>query len=77
MRNLAEFALGPNKVTLMHWNNKYVVRVERGPLEQVYKLDAVDFVSAEDLRAKLDEAFGARCDSTFQTMRETQQSLWS
>ena len=77
MRTLAEFSQGRDKITLMHWNEKYVIRVERGPLEQTYKLDALDFAGPEDVRARLDLAFTESCDRTFQLMGQELAALFT
>ena len=73
MRTLAEFSLspragGPIKATLMHWNQKFVVRLERGWLEQTYKFDALDFDSHESLRSQLDADAIARIFDSMDTV---------
>ena len=69
MRNIAEMTSSAgDRITVMHWNQKYVIRVERGPMEQVYKLDALDFDGPDALCARLNDAFGTHCSSVFQKM---------
>ena len=45
------------KVGLYAWNNKYIVRIEAGMLEQTYKISEMDITEPDDVPAMLDQSF--------------------
>lgn len=61
--NYAEF-----KITIFHWNNRYLIKLEQGFLEQTYKIDQFE-ISDEDALAKvLDATFLAEATERFLDM---------
>lgn len=44
-------------ITLFMWNNKYIIKFEAGPYEQVYKVDASRFSTPEEVKQLVTEAF--------------------
>jgi hypothetical protein len=76
MRIIDEFFLDGCKVTLMSWNNRYLIKVEYDLLEQVFKLDQFAVESAQQLRTLLDADFMAQARKRFEEMEEAlHQSL--
>ena len=48
----------PNcKITLFSWNNRYLIKVERGLLEQTYKIDQTEIHSESELISAISESF--------------------
>nr|WP_293841891.1 hypothetical protein [uncultured Arsenicibacter sp.] len=61
------------KVGLYAWNNKYIVRIEAGMLEQTYKISEMDITEPDDVPAMLDQSFLDQVAAQFDTM----QAAWS
>jgi hypothetical protein len=57
MRVIADIPHPAVKITLFHWNGKYLLKLERGNLEQTYKVSELDVTGEEEVRALLDEEF--------------------
>jgi hypothetical protein len=76
MRIIAEYSKPQGRVTVFAMNNKYVVKIENGNLEQIFKINVLDtlILDAADLEKILDERF---MDNALQRFREMQQDLMS
>ncbi len=61
------------KVGLYAWNNKYIVRIEAGMLEQTYKISEMDITEPDDVPAMLDQQFLDQVAAQFDVM----QAAWS
>jgi len=57
MRIVKEFTLPDCKVTLYHWNNRYLIKLEQGFLEQTFKVDQFDVTGEEGILSILDDVF--------------------
>lgn len=57
MRVIGEVAHPSCKITLFAWNNKYLVKIEQGMLEQTYKISEYDVSGEDDLREMLTDTF--------------------
>ncbi len=58
MRYLKDIPNTQYKISLFHWNGKYIVKFEAGGLfEQTYKLDETEIMAVEDIDTMLDEEF--------------------
>tara|TARA_Y100000782_G_C10186452_1_gene266898 strand:+ start:3353 stop:3598 length:246 start_codon:yes stop_codon:yes gene_type:complete len=44
-------------ITVFSMNDRYLIKLEAGPMEQTYKLSAENFKSLEEIKTFLDEAF--------------------
>ncbi len=71
MRVIAELPHPECKITLFNMNQKYIIKFERGPLEQSYKLSELDLTGGgvNEIFQILDEAFIATVIERFKTMR--------
>lgn len=69
MRVIAEIPHPAVKITLFHWNGKYLIKLERGNLEQTYKVSELDVTGEQEVRAMLDESFIAAVVELFDQMR--------
>jgi hypothetical protein len=57
MRIVGEVPHPELKITLLSWNNRYLVKFEQGYLEQTYKIDQFDVSGDEGAKRILDPAF--------------------
>ena len=57
MRIVGEIPHDVCKITLFSWNNRYLIKLEYGLLEQTYKVNQFDIVSEADLYQIVDESF--------------------
>ncbi|MEY3405319.1 MAG: hypothetical protein ACO263_07515 [Cyclobacteriaceae bacterium] len=68
MRLIKDFTQGPVRVSLFHWNNKYLIKLEAGPMEQTFKIDEFDLESEQQLHSLLDSEFLENCMKRFDEM---------
>lgn len=48
----------PNcRITILYWNNRYLLKFEQGLLEQTFKVDATEFAGEDDVIALIDPLF--------------------
>jgi hypothetical protein len=73
MRVVAEIPNPDMKITLFSWNGKYLIKLEKGPLEQTYKVDEMDVMGEADVRQMLDEVFLNRALARFRDMHQDLQ----
>ena len=76
MRQLAAIPHPEVKITLFSWNGKYLIKLEKGPLEQTYKVSELDVTSDEDVRALLDAEFLQAAIARFTAMRADLQAAF-
>jgi hypothetical protein len=57
MRVLKEIPTPHYKITLYAWNNRYIIKLEQGLLEQTFKVNEFDVTSEADIEKLLDETF--------------------
>lgn len=71
MRIIAELPHPDCKITLFNMNQKYIVKFEKGTLEQSYKLSELDLTGggANEIFQMLDEEFIATVVERFKQMR--------
>lgn len=74
MRTVREFSQSDCKITIFSWNNRYLIKLEQGLLEQTFKVPEMDVTSEEDLVSLLDAEFihqaAARFDQMGQSLHE-------
>jgi hypothetical protein len=73
MRVVAEIPNPEMKVTVFSWNGKYLIKLEKGPLEQTYKVDEMDVMGEADVRQMLDETFLGQALTRFRDMYQDLQ----
>lgn len=44
-------------ITIFHMNDKYIVKFEAGPMEQLFKFPQAKYPGLESIQALIDEAF--------------------
>ena len=76
MRVVGEIPHSACKITVFAWNNRYLIKIEQGLLEQTYKLNEYDVTSEAELKTLVDETFIQETLSRFDDMRASlQQAL--
>jgi hypothetical protein len=73
MRVVAEIPNPDMKITVFSWNGKYLIKLEKGPLEQTFKVDEMDVTGEDDVRQMLDETFLQQALARFRDMRQDLQ----
>ncbi len=59
------------KITIFHWNNRYLLKLEAELLEQTFKINEYDITSEEDLKKILSEDFIYKAMERFQDMHNS------
>jgi hypothetical protein len=76
MRQLADIPHPDAKITLFSWNGKYLIKLEKGQLEQTYKVSELDVTSEADVYELLDAEFVAAAVLRFTQMRQDLQAAF-
>lgn len=71
MRVVGEIPHPACKITIFSWNGKYLIKLERGPIEQTFKVSEMDVTGEADIYAMLNEAFIKKVIVRFDEMEET------
>ncbi|MBS1508815.1 MAG: hypothetical protein JSS79_19415 [Bacteroidetes bacterium] len=68
MRVVGEIAHPELKITIFQWNNRYLIKLEAGLLEQTFKIHEYDISSEEDLRKIVSAEFIKEAIDRFNSM---------
>ncbi|AHM59705.1 hypothetical protein D770_07210 [Flammeovirgaceae bacterium 311] len=68
MRIIKEIPLPDLKVTIFSWNNKYLVKLEQGLLEQTFKVPETEISSEQELEVLLSDEFLNKARQRFREM---------
>jgi hypothetical protein len=71
MRVVKEIAYPHFKITIFHWNNRYLIKLESGILEQTFKVSELEVNSESEVLALLDEDFLKQAINRFEEMAES------
>jgi hypothetical protein len=71
MRVIGEINHPECKVTLFHWNNRYLIKIEQGLLEQTYKVPEYDVPTEDEVKRLVNDAFIAAALRQFEAMRQS------
>ena len=74
MRIVGEIPHPELKITIFHWNNRYLIKLEAGLFEQTYKIPEYDVASEAELKKLVDEAFIESALKRFNEMAESLQN---
>ncbi|HEX5172228.1 MAG TPA: hypothetical protein VFW11_23795 [Cyclobacteriaceae bacterium] len=72
MRVIGELPHPDFKITIFLWNNRYLIKIEHGYLEQTYKIDQFD-LEEKDLKNMVDKEFLDQVSDRFQAMHKSLQ----
>lgn len=70
MRVIGEIPSNQCKITIFHWNEKYMVKFELGLYEQTYKVDEYEVADEEALKALISDDFIRKIMQRFDKMHE-------
>lgn len=70
MRVIGEINHPDCKVTLFHWNNRYLIKIEQGLLEQTYKVPEYDVPTEDEAKRLVSDAFIQAALVQFEAMRQ-------
>lgn len=56
------------RITVFHMNDKYIVKLEAGPMEQVFKFDQGKYPGFEAIQKLIDEEFLKKAHARFNEM---------
>lgn len=68
MRIINEFLKDEIKITLFHWNNRYLIKLEWQLFEQTYKVSEWDVTSENELLEIMDDDFMNAAKKSFHEM---------
>lgn len=71
MRVVGEISHPECKITLLSWNNRYLIKIEQGLFEQTFKINVADLTSESELIETVDESFIRECLDRFPKMHES------
>jgi len=71
MRVVKELTYPACKVTLFAWNNRYIIKLEQGLLEQTFKIDETEFANDDDVIRLLDAEFLQQAIIRFRQMGQS------
>ena len=74
MRIVGEISHPLCKITIFAWNNRYLIKLEAGLLEQTFKINQFDVTGEEEVRKIVDETFIQDALSRFEGMHQALQS---
>lgn len=73
MRVVKEFSKDGIRISVLNWNNKYLMKYELGPMEQTFKISETDILEEGDLDAFTDGIFFELVKDRFKEMGESFQ----
>ncbi len=65
------------KITVFSWNNRYIVKIEDGHLEQVYKIDENQVSSLNEIEQMMSTPFLLKVLERFGQMSEDFSHTWN
>lgn len=71
MRLVREIPHPECKITIFSWNNRYLIKLEQGPLEQTFKIPEFDISGEEELLSIIDAEFLHQAIKRFQDMGQS------
>lgn len=77
MRILAEIPHPACKITVFYMNQKYIVKFEKGNLEQSYKIGELEYIisGVDDVKKLINESFINQIMQRFQQMQQDLQHV--
>ncbi len=77
MRVVGEIPHPECKITIFHWNGKYLIKLELGPFEQTFKIHDYDITSETELREIVNEDFIGQAMARFSAMSKSLEDATS
>ena len=76
MRTVAELPHHTFRISIFSYNAKYILKIELGQFEQVYKISEMDVNGLEDIKRMVNDSFLENCMDRFLKMREDWQQAF-
>ena len=73
MRVVTEIAHPELKITIFHWNNRYLIKLEAGFFEQTFKIQEYDVDSEKEVIKLVNDEFIRSAIDRFNQMAESLQ----
>lgn len=77
MRVVGEIPHPECKITIFHWNNKYLIKLELGPFEQTFKVNEHDLTSEGQIQEIVSEDFIDQAMARFADMSKSLEDATS
>jgi hypothetical protein len=77
MRVVGEIPHPSCKITIFSWNNRYLIKLELGLLEQTFKINQFDVISEQAVYKLIDEPFISASMKRFDDMQRSLQEALS
>ena len=71
MRIINDTTLHGCKITFYSWNNRYLIKLEKGLLEQTFKIDQFDLTDERELLTLVDAEFVQQAVNRFNEMGQS------
>lgn len=71
MRIIGEIPHPDLKITLFHWNNKYLIKLETPLLEQTFKVPDYDVTTERDILKMVNDQFIGKALERFEEMSQS------
>jgi hypothetical protein len=71
MRVVSEIPHPELKITIFHWNNRYLIKLEAGLFEQTYKIPEYDVESEDEVKKLVTDKFVQGVIGRFNQMAES------
>lgn len=71
MRVVGEIPNSECKITVFAWNNRYLIKLEQGLLEQTFKVNEYDVASEADVYKIVDKPFVEEALKRFSNMKSS------
>jgi hypothetical protein len=71
MRLVREVSHPDFKITIFSWNNRYLIKLEEGMLEQTFKIPETDLAGEDELLEIIDAEFLHQAAARFQDMGQS------
>jgi hypothetical protein len=74
MRVVGEIPHPELKITIFHWNNRYLIKLEAGFFEQTFKIPEYEVASEQEVKKLVDETFIKAAIERFNQMAASLQT---
>lgn len=70
MRIIADIPHSDCKISILSMNQKFIIRIEQGSMEQIYKVSEADVPTLENVKEIITDNFMQTCLERFNAMRK-------
>jgi hypothetical protein len=77
MRLITDIPHQKYKIQIFNYNNKYLVKIELGQFEQVFKIAEIDVIGLEEVKSMITDELLENCIDRFISMRTDWEKAFS